>query len=122
MVSPWSARMAFRIELAGDTRIPSSLLPVHRRGPILYDGREITSIYLHDVDRVFLSQFRSLGLKRFAAWLQYSRNLATYAVLGIDIQRLGWIVNVSIASAKLTSNDNMLRPAILRMEDHWILQ
>jgi hypothetical protein len=63
MVSPSSARMAFGIELAGDTRIPSSLLPVHRRGPIVYDGREITSIYLHDFDRVFLSQFRSLGLK-----------------------------------------------------------
>ena len=39
MVSPSSARMAFGIELAGDTRIPSSLSPVHRRGPILYDGR-----------------------------------------------------------------------------------
>ena len=48
----------FGIELAGDTRIPSSLLPVHRRGPILYDGRENTSICLHECDRVFLWQFR----------------------------------------------------------------
>ena len=114
--------MAFGIELAGDTRIPSSLLPVHRRGPILYDGREITSIYLHDFDRVFLSRFRWLGLKRFTAWLQHSRKVPTYAVLGIDIQRLGGIANVSIASSKRTSNDNMLHPVIPRMEDHWILQ
>ena len=58
MVSPSSARMTFGIELVGDTRIPSSLLPVHRQGPVLCDGREITSIYLHDFDRGFLSQFR----------------------------------------------------------------
>jgi hypothetical protein len=78
----------------------SSLLPVHRRGPILYDGEKITSYICMVLIEYFFRNFDSGDPKRFTEWLQYSRNMATYAVLGIDIQRLGWIVNVSIASAK----------------------
>jgi hypothetical protein len=90
MVSPSSARMAFGIKLVGDTRIPSSLLPVHRRRSILYNGREITSIYLHDFDRISPFAISIAGPEKIYIWLQYSRNVPNYAVLAIDIQRLGW--------------------------------
>jgi hypothetical protein len=55
----------FGIDLAGDTRIPPSFLPVRRRGPILYDGKEITSICLHEFDREhFFCNFDFLGFER----------------------------------------------------------
>jgi len=56
MVSPSSARMAFGIEPAGDTCIPSSFLPVHRRGPIVYDGRGRHVVHVGRYDRSATAQ------------------------------------------------------------------
>jgi hypothetical protein len=56
----------FGIELASDTRIHQASLPVHRQGPILYDGKEITSIYLHDLIEYFFCNFDSWKPERIS--------------------------------------------------------